>query len=325
MSFLNNSTDTPEFSLQDLGFGGEEDIQIGQLDSEFVEDPGLDSLDLAQQIADFDLSDPEEPSEDLLDSPICTQVEETFLGLISRGQTQKILELTNLDLPSTIEREVREQFCSLYIKAVSELPALALYQRTLQNGIRIRYEEENGVPEFEFEFPQNLTILAYTDQVGHLLSGDCLIVDALQHERQEALEAAQADALNSRGISRNDRTEADDIRVDGFDFGEHQLSDLLSGEEETDLDLTTNGDEPQSLEISLIDYSNKAIAEYLVSNEKEKSEDHIRSALEHEGFPKTRVTEILGIMKYLKVNSTLDGKLGIDRRSVVEEFKMPAS
>lgn len=67
---------------------------------------------------------------------------------------------------------------------------------------------------------------------------------------------------------------------------------------------TSGGNLP--FEVSMIDLSNKAIAEFFIDTE--KTRDEVRAQLTAEKFPKNRIEEIVGIYNYLKLNKAMAKK-----------------
>lgn len=258
---------------------------------------------------------------DEIETPISVQVEDTFLGLIARQQEGKILELTNLELPSSLDDDTRSQFSGLYYKALSEMPSLALYPKLVQAGVKLSQDEEEGT--LCIQFPNNQSAMSFTDSVGSLLTGDSMVVEALTELRTQAIDAANKLAQsNPFNVSKRTHGEGDGMNVSDLDFSEHQLSDNLAlGVDDNSIFGGEQVVDQQPIEISLIDYSNKAIAEYLIEHNKEADDAKITEALQAEGFPRQRISEILGIFKYLRTNSTIAGKLGINRTAQTSDLE----
>jgi hypothetical protein len=250
------------------------------------------------------------------ETPISTQVEDTFLAMIRRGAPEKILELTSMDHTSSIEKDLRSEFYGLYYSALSENPALAIYSKLAKEAIPMGLDE-NG--ELEVTFPYDADCLRFTDQVGNLLTSELRdtspIVDALMAYREAAI-ANASNIADTVQYQRSDRDQEEGLDVSQVDFSDQQMKDVASG-----MGVDEGGGpfgqsvplEAPKLEISLQDYSNKSIAEYLHKSEEAMDEDAIRQVLKDEQFMNSRINEIVAIWRYLKTNHTIESKISAQR------------
>lgn len=235
------------------------------------------------------------------------QVEDTFLALIEKGQAHKILELTDPSVPSVIDRDARAQFSPLYHRAMAECPAIGIYPRLVKAGFPLTLSEEGCLC---IQFPSNVEILKFTDSVGNFLaSADrrvCEVTDTLLSYRDAALESSKQNGLQA--ILPKTKTHGEkSLDASSLDFTEYQMKDA-------DLTIDPSGGafgqevvvETRNLGISLSDYSNKAVAEWLTENADSLDEEAVKDTLKEEGFSTQRISEIVGIIKYLKVNAGLD-------------------
>ena len=278
----------------------------------FLSDSDVDALfretskaaDGTGDLTDF-LSDTPEEEESAMDT--ANQVEDTFLSLIEKGQAHKILELTDPSAPSTIDREARAQFSPMYYRATAECPAIGIYPKLVKTGYPLSLSPEGSLC---VKFPSDVEILKFTDSVGNYLGTadrrNCEVAESLMASREAALSASKANGLTSLRPTTKTHNE-EGLNPEDLDFSEYQMRDA-------ELNIDPNGgafgqevvvDTPK-LDISLSDYSNKAVAEWLVENEDSLEDDSLRETLKEEGFSAQRITEIVGIIKYLKVNAGLD-------------------
>ncbi len=299
---------------------------------------GLDMTSaIADDLLDFDpLPDltPELPVNDVGDlqaaapvrekteEEIVLEVEDALLDLLAQERRQDLLVLTG-ELPDTssaIEDDVSEEFGSLYTQALLVNPALKWYAKLIKmlkpeqfhldgEQLHLRISKElfkkvlaPFVSDFSAEFEEDSPIVA--------------VVRSLARNAGE-LEAKESEARIEADVSRRTHGESGQFDPSKVDFDTDDGFQAFMSEADLSIedDLFGNPQEVESeLKISLLDLSNKAVAEYCDSEKWDTSE--ITAKLQEEGFSRAQANEIAGIVKFMRLDRSLkkrpDGNFGGD-------------
>lgn len=306
---MDEPMDAPPFTMDTLGL----------MDDKEADDLFMSSAS-KEIFGDLDEFMEDAPEEDEIDSDPTMLVEDTFLRLVQMGTPKKILELTNMSLPSDIPQESRQQFYSLYYAALAENPAISAYPKIVALGYPLSTDQESG--NLEIEFPNNEAILKFTDTVGSSLRKEnrdtSPITSALMSGREGAMASSKKvvteDDLRLRR-KQNDPSDSLDFEVGDMDFSDQMIDSSQSIESMLTLDSGGGAfgqevfKEAPKLEISLMDYSNKHIAEYLDTQFPTSSTEELQQILKDESLGSQRATEILAILRYIRTNRSLPNKV----------------
>lgn len=150
------------------------------------------------------------------------------------------------------------------------------------NDFKVELREESPIIDLIYSLAESLKEKDLSDKIKNVLD-----LTEKRENIDEGLEIASMEVDQLDGVDEIQRAE---LRIEEGLFNEEVK------------------DKHPKINISLGDLSNKHLAEYFIEDNNIDNED-IRSKLVEEGFTKQRVNEIMGIYKYLKLNSNISNKV----------------
>lgn len=330
---MGNNLEDNDFYLDSIEIDPEDSIDESVLDM-----TDLDNLnnDIYSDLDYFDMGEVNTSVSfrSKCDEEVAQEVEETLISLLESDRGT-ISSLTGeVPVSSELPDDVISGFKQDYSRAISFNPAIKWYAKLS----RLMPKEKFGVREGElflamtpkmfkkaiFPFMGDFDI---NNRESSLITG--LVYDIAEKIKDKDVKC-QLDMLKSE--SENEIPE-DDLNVSEVDFPEslldisnvHSESDLevdeydeMSGTS-VDFDNNTiiNPSMEDKLSISLRDLSLKAIADWVMDHKLETSE--IEAKLGDEGFTRSQINNVIGIVKYKNVDNKIKGNFGGD---VDFNFKM---
>lgn len=283
-----------------------------------------DGGDISPEFMD-DLAVPEEsvmvsvPVKDKDASELAADVEDLFLTLLEGGRRDTILQLVGEVVRGGNTSEVfggdldTANFRVAYAKGSGYNPALKWYPKfisVLGAGIGV----QNG------ELSLKISASQYRKMVYPFLADfkEALIEESplveLVYVLGRRLNLLAVDKGLKRYAPKQVAHDPSDLEVGGLTFRELQIQDTedaLSGEDPLSfLDETDIGEameSPGEAMVSMVDLSNKAISDFFVG--RNTPLDVIERQLLQDGFPKSRANEIVSIVRYVRLNASLDAKV----------------
>ena len=230
------------------------------------------------------------------------EIEDTFAGLLSEGRNQDIAALSG-ELPpehSNIDLATIHEFANLYRAALEYNPALKWYGKLARILKPDQFSCDEGNLTLSISGQTYRKILArFINDFPARLSAESPIVSCVRHiaaaARNEDQSASSMRRMDTKGSKRAEST---DLNVGGLDFAgsEYNAFEGPGGFSDPEDD----GFKPTaSLKISLLDLSNKVIAEML--DAQKLTTAAIEDRLGNEGFSNQRINEIAGIVKYARI------------------------
>lgn len=240
---------------------------------------------------------------------VVAEVEEILLGLLEQDKRLDLLILTG-ELPdssNSIPNEVKTEFSSNYHQAVLACPAIRWYSKLTKLLTPDQFSVQGGevtlsmprpmfmkvVRPFLSDFPEQWVeespLVAVVRQVGELI-GDLTAT--------RSADVLEQDTKIQRNVE-------DGLDIGSIDF-EQEPSQIRGNSADLLIvdDLFGNGQVTQAkIDISMVDLSNKAVAEYLDEQGLEAPE--IEAKLVEEGFSKQRANEIGSIVRYMRLDRNL--------------------
>lgn len=247
---------------------------------------------------------------------IANEVESTILDLLASGDQDVILAITgeNHDASNIIDPQVVSQFSALYTIATSQNPAIRWYAKLVKmlpegklsvsdTGLSLKMGEglfKKAVApflgDFKAELRESSPIVSLIYSMADSIN-DKSIQDQLSRAIEQDGRSADPGQLDLSEIDMEDAM---------FDTADVQIGEVhVDDNSEFGLTQVKNTEVPS---ISLQDLANKTIAEHFIDSD-QTDPNFIRERLSEEGFTKPRVNEILGIIKFIRLNATMDGRV----------------
>lgn len=251
---------------------------------------------------------------------VAISVEDCLIDLLAADKRAELLTLTGEtpNLLGLVDQSWYNEFQTDYLRALSHNPALKWYGKITKMSSPEQFRVEDGILLLSLT-PEKFkkTLLPFLGDFPEALSDESPLV-SLVYSLAEQLDVMSIDASRKKAQqqARADNTSEQDLSLDQVDFSDSQLQALgdLNISEDAfgeSVDFTDNTPDPQhKFKISLHDLSNKALAEHLAA---EYPDDELfeqtHNRLLDEGFPKARANEIVGILRYMRLNARLDSRL----------------
>lgn len=315
------------------------EFDLGLMD-EISSDVDDSTLDLSEEIAgDFEptYDDLVSGSNDIiLDAPTAygdeeavnaksaAKIERLLINMIATNRHGDVLSLvgeTDQSL-SKMSKEIRATFRDNYHRAVRYNKYIGLYSKIIKAVDPKKFTSIDGILSLKITASNFERLMknfrSVADPYGATDDSPITtLISALFEKTGKASilksqklvsEASDIRSHNETGQMEMDQINFADPNVDGLTGGNErdifgQKADIRLEENNFDLeeaDLTNN----PTINVSLNDLSNKAIAEYLVA--KKIDSMHASDHLSSEGFSRSRMNEIVGIMKFINLNTNLE-------------------
>jgi len=244
------------------------------------------------------------------------EVESTLLELMASGDSDVILALTGESHESSaiIDPNIASKFSALYTTAAGFNPAIRWYSKLAKmlpaekfsvgdTGLTLKMSESlfkkavaPFLGDFKAELRESSPIVSLIYSIGESI-GDKAVQDQVSRALEQDGREADPDQMDIAEV---------DMEENMFDTEDVQVGEVHV-DDSTELGLTeVNRTETPS--ISLTDLANKTIAEHFIDND-QTDPDSVRQKLVSEGFKNTRINEILGIIKFIRLNATMDGRV----------------
>jgi hypothetical protein len=297
------------------GFGEEEvdEDLIGMVETQ---DADIDFTDFSTNEYGTEVSF-SVPTPNRTKAEIAREVEDTFISLLKDGSVDELLNLTGerQDMKSAISSEVQSEFSHSYSQALLHNPALKWYSKLanlLESG---KFAVKDG--QLTLKMPtamfQKVVTPFTSDFHGDLREESpivALVLAALEQCGGQDLKAKIEQRSDQDGVSLND----DSMDIAGVDFSE-ALADISNLDEANvrvddsgPFDMTAPMKEENLPEISFRDLANKSIAKYLYEKGILES-DAIATRLAEERMKQARINQIIGIVRFMKLNASIESKL----------------
>lgn len=273
------------------------------------------------------------PVKDRDASELASDVESLFISLLEDGRRDTVLQLVGEVVRGGATSEVfggdldTSNFRVAYAKGSEYNPALKWYPKfisALGDGISVL----NG------QLSLRISATVFRRMVQPFLSdfNESLVNESPLVELVFAvgrkLNAIQVDRGLSQYAPKEVVRDRGDLNASELNFQELQIQDgveSLGGEDPLSF-LEDSGDareleSPADATVSMVDLSNKAISDYFV--EKKIPLERIEQILLQDGFPKSRVNEIVCIVRYVRFNSDFSSLVTAkgSRNAGVADFK----
>lgn len=308
--------DTPDFE-----FGGAEFLDPSHVEDLFEDPAALLNLEVDATT----LESPEVaigvPLPTRTPGEIAIATEDALLDLLEHDRRAELLVLTGETprLPGLVNDSWFTEFNADYLRALSHNPALKWYGKLTKMSTPEQFRVEDGVlllsitPE-KFKKTLQPFLHDFNDELADESPLISLVLSIAEQLNVNSIAAGKAKLLEQAKSTH--ATEDTDLDLDDVDFSDAQMQDVAGLGIDADpfgesVDLNdTQADPLHKLKISLHDLSNKALAEHLAS---EYPDDQLFDAayerLLDEGFPKARANEIVGILRYMRLNARLSERL----------------
>lgn len=305
VKFMTHSQDF-DFSNLDITTDRAPDL----FDTDHLVDLTLDSSTLTSPQISFSVPVPRRAPHELSQN-----VEDHFIDLLTSQNRQDILTLTS-EMPNlgTIPPEVFSAFQSDYLLALSHNPALKWYGKLTKALTSEQFSAQDG--SLTLVLPPELfrkIIYPFLGQFPTHLAETSPLVD-LVYQLAEQFETQTATPHTTKS---RDRLPTSDLKIDHLDLSPQYLDSTADLEIDFDgfqdsVDTTDTYQDPtHTFKISLVDLSNKAIAEHLASQyPDERLFDEANTRLLDEGFSRARANEITAILRYMRLNDRLNRPTG---------------
>jgi len=246
---------------------------------------------------------------------VAGDIEEVLISFLD--EERDVIPVLVGDVPN-IQEEIHantiSSFGSSYSQAVLHNPALKWYAKLI-----------SILPERKFNFSGaqlnlkmglnlfNKTIFPFFNDFKVELRDESPIVDLVYSLAESLKEKDTSDKLKQVLDLKTGREnieiglEVEEMEVDQLD-GIDELREADLQIEENIFNTDEVKDRVPKINISLFDLSNKHIAEYFIEEDSIEVDD-IRNKLNEEGFQKSRVNEIIGIYKYIKLDGSLSKRI----------------
>lgn len=304
-----------------------EDFNLGQIDFDPYDiedgtvklndnDPNI--LDSYMQVEYGDEIDINSPLKTKSQEEVAEEIEDLFISLLAKEDVESILALTGETPFATdvISEEFFRGFAGNYAEAVFFNPAIKWYAKLLKllpehkfyvdgNSLKLRIS-----PQF---FKKTIYPFLGDFKIG--LRESSPIVNLIYNLAENLKDSEVNDRLKTLLESQKVR-ESDEK---GLDAGSINFEENMMDVSTAQVDLTVDEDEmggpsvdftdTHIINIKLQDLANKTIAQYFIENGIDDQEAIVEK-LAGEGFPRSRIHEILGIINYMHLEDSLPRQVG---------------
>lgn len=262
-----------------------------------------------------------------IDSPIreksqeqvAEEIEDLFLSLLSKEDIDSILALTGETSFATdiISEEFFRGFTGNYAQAILFNPAIKWYAKLLKLLPENKFMVDGNSLKLKIS-PQffKKTIYPFLGDFKIGLREFSPIVNLIYNVAENLKDKEIEDKLKMLLDSQKAHmSEEEGLNPGSLEFDERMLdtevinADLNIEDDDSMGDTSIDFTDNSSINIKLQDLANKTIAQYLVEN-KIVDQVEIISRLSSEGFPRRRINEIIGIVRYMVLEDSLPSQKG---------------
>jgi hypothetical protein len=297
------------------------------LDPYDIEDNVIEISDNVSDISDTFTNIEEDIPEIDIDSPIkeksqeqlAIEVEDLFLDLLERKDNTTIFALTGETPLATeiVSEEYFRGFSGIYSRAILYNPALRWYSKLLKFLKEDKFFVDNKSLRLKINSKMfKKIIFPFMGDFKVELRDSSPIVDLIYSLASSINDLEVQKKLNMiKDSQKVNSPEENGLNPSALDFPESLMDiEVIQADiEPEDSDSLGGGsfdfkDNPIT-SIKFQDLANKSVAQYLIEN---NISDHnaIVNKLSEERFPKSRIHEILGIVKYINLQDSLPRQIG---------------
>jgi len=301
-NFFDDIDFTPEDDMGDevLDFNSDEDQMSGEVFQEVAGDVQFATTDFLETLGHDANRDP---------SLVAERVENQILALLSKGEADVVASLGSTK--ASTDSALSEKFAGDYQIACGHNSAIKWYSK-LASMFPDKFAVKKG--ELSLQVPNVVYSTAIKPFLGDFdkrhSTASPIVSVVLSLD-----EASNKAKLNSsikelEGQQKSKSSDDQGLSADTLDFSELAAEtpdpdNNFHVDNNDELGQTSLGD--KSIGISLIDFANKSIADYLFENDITDTAA-VSEHLANERFAKPRINEIIGIMKYRSVMKTTQGQ-----------------
>lgn len=304
-----------EFNLDEITLDPH-DIEDGTVS---FDDEDVNLVDNFMQIEYGDEIDIDSPLKEKNQEQVAEEIEDLFISLLDKGDVESILALTGETPFATdvVSEEFLRGFTGNYSQAVLFNPAVRWYAKLLKLLPENKFSVEKNTLKLKIS-PQffKKTIYPFMGDFKIGLRESSPIVNLVYNIAESLNDSEIADKLKMLLDSQKAHmSEEEGLNPGKLDFEENMLdvsavgSNLQVDEDDSMGNSSVDFTDNPSINIKLQDLANKTIAQYFVENGVEDAST-IVGKLSDEGFPRARINEILGIIKYMQLQDALPRQVG---------------
>jgi hypothetical protein len=250
---------------------------------------------------------------------IAEEIEDMFISLLNQEDVESILALTGETPYATdvISEDYFRGFTGNYSQALLFNPAIKWYAKLLKLLPENKFCVDGGSLKLKIS-PQffKKTIYPFMGDFKIGLRETSPIVNLIYNLAESLKDQDVEDKMKMiLDSQKSHSSDGDDLNAGDLNFEENMLDiETVNADLDVDEDDSMGGtgvdfNNNHSINIRLQDLANKTIAQYFIENEVTDKVD-IVAKLSDEGFSKSRMNEIIGIINYMILEDSLPRQQG---------------